>query len=38
MRKRMTPERRADVVRILTEIRADLAELRAIFERLQARL
>jgi hypothetical protein len=38
MRKRMTPEQRAEVVRILTDIRTDLAELRTIFERLHARL
>jgi hypothetical protein len=36
--KKMTPERRAEVVRLLMEIRADLAELRAIFERLRARV
>ena len=33
--KNLTPERRQQMVRLLEEIRADLAQLRAIFERLQ---
>lgn len=35
--KKITSEQRAEIVRILTEMRANLAELRGIFERLQAR-
>jgi hypothetical protein len=35
--KDLTPERRAEVVRLLNAIRSDLAELRAMFEQLQAR-
>lgn len=34
----MTPEQRAEAARILNEIRSDLRRLRAIFERLHARL
>lgn len=33
--KNPTPERKQEMVRLLEEIRADLAQLRAIFERLQ---
>ena len=35
---RLTPEQRAEIVRILTEIRADLSELRETLERVRARL
>lgn len=38
MAKELTPERRAEIVRLLTEIRADLAELRGLFERVRARM
>ena len=37
MKKRMTPDERAEFRRIVSAIRSDLAELRSIFERLQAR-
>jgi hypothetical protein len=37
MKKGMSSDERAEIARILNEIRADLAELTAIFERLQAR-
>lgn len=33
--KNQRPERRAEIVRILREIQADVAQLRALFERLQ---
>jgi hypothetical protein len=35
---RLTPEQRAEIVRILTEIRGDLAALRETFERVRDRL
>ena len=38
MKRNLTPEQRAEAARIVTEIRADLRELRAIFERLHERL
>lgn len=34
--KDLTPERRAEMVKLLKEIRSDVAELRAIFEQLRA--
>lgn len=34
--KKLTPERRSEMVRLLREIRSDLAELRAMLERLRA--
>jgi hypothetical protein len=36
--KNLTPEQRAEIVRILKGIRADLDELRETFERVRARL
>jgi hypothetical protein len=33
--KNPTPERRAEMIRLLKEIQADVAELRALFERLR---
>ena len=38
MKKRLTPEQRGEIVRILNEIRSDLGELRETFERLRARM
>ena len=35
--KSLTPDQRAQMVRILREIKADVAELRLLLERLQAR-
>lgn len=35
--KSPTPDQRAQMVRILREIKADVAELRSLLERLQAR-
>jgi hypothetical protein len=35
--KNPNPEKRAEMVRILREIKADVAELRALLERAQAR-
>jgi hypothetical protein len=35
--KDLTPERRDEMVRLLEAIRSDVAELRAILERIQAR-
>ncbi len=37
MKKRPTPDP-DEIVRVLTEIRSDLAELRRIFERVRARM
>lgn len=36
--KKLTNEQRREVVRILTAIRSDLAELRGVVERLRSRL
>jgi hypothetical protein len=38
MGKRMTREQQAEAARIVNEIRADLRELRELFERLQDRM
>lgn len=38
VKKKMTAEQRAEAARIVSEIRADLRELREIFERLHERL
>jgi hypothetical protein len=38
MTMRLSPEQRKEIVRILGDIRSDLAEMRRIFERIQARL
>ncbi len=35
---RLSPEQRKEIVRILGDIRSDLAEMRQIFEKIQARL
>ncbi len=36
--KKLTPEQRREIARILGEIRSDLAEMRQIFERIRDRL
>ncbi len=38
MKKNLTPENRAEIRRLIEGIRADLRELRAMFERVQARM
>jgi hypothetical protein len=36
--KKLTSKQRKEIVRILGDIRSDLADLRRIFEKIQARL
>jgi len=37
MKKKLTPEKRAELRQLIEELRADMRELRTMLERLQAR-